>query len=183
MPQNFFKSNFKFLRKKAGETQAESGSGIGRIPQTISLWENGTNEPGLDDLINISIKYGISIDDLLKIDLAKGKGIDEEKNISKSKGKGKETGKEINEIIDFTGVEALKIALSAKDLLIAAKDQVISVKDQVIAGQEAHIGTLKDSLSMITEENDNLKRDVSLLEKQINSHTGRESQNEHKRSA
>ena len=176
MPQNFFKSNFKFLRKKAGETQAESGSALERLPQTISGWENGGTEPTLDDLINISIKYGISIDNLLKADLANGKGIEEQINSQISKGKGKETGKATNETADSAVIEALKATL-------VAKDEIIASKLETIAGLKQNNDDLRGSISILNDQILMLKREVSELERQIESRSGGHDASGHRRSA
>lgn len=58
-------NNFKFLREKAGLTQAEFAEKHGLSQQAISKYENGTREPDLKTLIIFADYYNVSIDYLL----------------------------------------------------------------------------------------------------------------------
>lgn len=56
---------FKFEREKKGLTQNELADLLGVSQQTISKYENGTREPDIDTLINLSRIFNVSIDYLL----------------------------------------------------------------------------------------------------------------------
>ncbi len=55
----------KELRKQNHLTQAELGSKLGVIKQTISSWENGISSPNNDTLANIASIFGVTTDYLL----------------------------------------------------------------------------------------------------------------------
>jgi transcriptional regulator with XRE-family HTH domain len=56
---------FKFEREKKGLKQNELADLIGVSQQTISKYENGTREPDITNLINLSRIFDVSIDYLL----------------------------------------------------------------------------------------------------------------------
>lgn len=66
---NYFKSNLSYLRKMKGMTQASLSDKLGVLPQTLSHYEGGQREPGIEFLIEVSRLFGICIDDFLTKDL------------------------------------------------------------------------------------------------------------------
>ena len=60
-----FAENLTKLRKKAGETQRDLGDALGISDKTVSKWETGESEPGLDLVLTLAKHYGVSIDALL----------------------------------------------------------------------------------------------------------------------
>ncbi len=67
----YFTSNIKFLRKRRGRTQDDVAAALNLKRSTLSGYENGVAQPGIDILVSFSGYFNISIDTLLKIDLAK----------------------------------------------------------------------------------------------------------------
>ncbi len=66
----YFTSNIKLLRKRKGRTQDEAATAMGLTRPTLSGYENGVAQPGIETLVAFSRYYNISIDTLLKIDLS-----------------------------------------------------------------------------------------------------------------
>ncbi|MFN8258820.1 MAG: helix-turn-helix domain-containing protein [Bacteroidales bacterium] len=66
----FFNSNIKLLRKRRGRTQDEMANFLKMKRPTLSGYENGVAEPGLEALVALSAYFNISIDTLVKIDLS-----------------------------------------------------------------------------------------------------------------
>jgi transcriptional regulator with XRE-family HTH domain len=66
-----FTSNIKILRKRRGRTQDEVAYALNLKRSTLSGYENGVAQPGIDVLISFSGYFNVSIDTLLKIDLSK----------------------------------------------------------------------------------------------------------------
>lgn len=54
-------------RKRQGFTQTELGNMIGRSQGVISSWENGTADPGCENLVQLSELLGVSPLDLLGV--------------------------------------------------------------------------------------------------------------------
>lgn len=67
----YFTSNIKFLRKRKGRTQDEVASALNLKRSTLSGYENGIAQPGIDILVSFSGYFNVSIDTLLKIDLTR----------------------------------------------------------------------------------------------------------------
>ncbi|MBW6501040.1 MAG: LexA family transcriptional regulator [Bacteroidales bacterium] len=67
----YFASNIKFLRKRRGRTQDESAAALNLKRSTLSGYENGVAQPGIETLVSFSRYFNISIDTLLKIDITK----------------------------------------------------------------------------------------------------------------
>ncbi|MBE5743981.1 MAG: helix-turn-helix transcriptional regulator [Clostridiales bacterium] len=65
MKDNIFGKKLKELRMEKGISQQKLGEELGFCNQTISFWENGSREPDLDTLVEISRFFGVSIEDLL----------------------------------------------------------------------------------------------------------------------
>ncbi len=77
---NYIAGNLRFIREKFGLKQSEMLNYIGFAQTTWNNYEKGVSKPKLDDLIQISNKFGISLDNLLKLDLAKGNLIEMERD-------------------------------------------------------------------------------------------------------
>lgn len=67
----YFAGNIKFLRKRRGRTQDEASMALGFKRSTLSGYENGVAEPGIEALITFSSYFHISVDTLLKVDITK----------------------------------------------------------------------------------------------------------------
>jgi transcriptional regulator with XRE-family HTH domain len=67
----YFASNIKFLRKRRDRTQDETAAALNLKRSTLSGYENGVAQPGIDILVSFSGYFNISIDTLLKLDLTK----------------------------------------------------------------------------------------------------------------
>src|ERR1035437_7528565 len=67
----YFNSNIKLLRKRRGRTQDEVAFILNMKRPTLSGYENGVAQPGIQQLIAYSDYFGISIDTLIKVDLSK----------------------------------------------------------------------------------------------------------------
>jgi len=66
----FFGTNIKLLRKRRGRTQEEAAFSLGMKRPTLSGYENGVAQPGLDALVSFSKYFNVSIDTLVKTDLS-----------------------------------------------------------------------------------------------------------------
>lgn len=66
---SYFGSNIKLLRKRRGRTQEELAFALDLKRPTLSGYENGVAQPGLDTLVVFSGYFNISIDTLVKMDL------------------------------------------------------------------------------------------------------------------
>jgi transcriptional regulator with XRE-family HTH domain len=67
----YFTSNIKFLRKRRGRTQDDVAIALNLKRSTLSGYENGVAQPGIEILISFSRYFNMSIDTLLKIDISK----------------------------------------------------------------------------------------------------------------
>lgn len=67
----YFASNIKFLRKRRGRTQDDVAFALKLKRSTLSGYENGVAQPGMEVLISFSGYFGISIDTILKLDISK----------------------------------------------------------------------------------------------------------------
>lgn len=67
----YFTSNIKFLRKRKGRTQDEVAAALNLKRSTLSGYENGVAQPGIDILVSFSGYFNMSIDTLLKIDMTR----------------------------------------------------------------------------------------------------------------
>jgi len=67
----YFSSNIKLLRKRLGRTQDDIAFSLEMKRSTLSGYENGIAEPGLEALAAFSRFFKISIDTLVKVDLSK----------------------------------------------------------------------------------------------------------------
>lgn len=67
----YFASNIKFLRKRKGRTQDDVAVALNLKRSTLSGYENGVAQPGIDILVSFSRYFNLSIDTLLKIDISK----------------------------------------------------------------------------------------------------------------
>jgi transcriptional regulator with XRE-family HTH domain len=66
-----FASNIKFLRKRRGRTQDDVAVALNLKRSTLSGYENGVAQPGIEVLVSFSRYYNMSIDTMLKIDVSK----------------------------------------------------------------------------------------------------------------
>jgi transcriptional regulator with XRE-family HTH domain len=67
----YFTSNIKILRKRKGRTQDEVAFTLNLKRSTLSGYENGVAQPGIEILIAFSRYFNMSIDTMLKIDMSK----------------------------------------------------------------------------------------------------------------
>jgi transcriptional regulator with XRE-family HTH domain len=176
MPSFFLKYNIKALRKGLGLTQAQLAIQLGRKPQSIGNWETGFNEPTIDDLIQLSIIFGVTLDELLISDVSEGKVNKEVKNEPNGKVNGKVTGKVSSKNGDFGELERLK-----KEL--AGREEILASKDEIIASLKQNNNDLRSTISILSDEITRLKRAISDLERQIESHSGGSDASGHRRSA
>lgn len=65
----YFASNIKFLRRRRGRTQDDVASALQMKRSTLSGYENGVAQPGIDALVAFSGYFNISLDTMLKVDL------------------------------------------------------------------------------------------------------------------
>ena len=67
----YFNSNIKFLRKRKGRTQDDVAVALNLKRSTLSWYENGVAQPGIEILVSFSRYFNISIDTLVKIDISR----------------------------------------------------------------------------------------------------------------
>ncbi|MEJ8756730.1 XRE family transcriptional regulator [Pontibacter sp. H259] len=67
-------SNLKYLRKKAGFTQAQLAEKLDIKRSLVGAYEEGRAEPKLSTLVNIAQLFAITLDDLITVDLATNPG-------------------------------------------------------------------------------------------------------------
>ena len=67
----YFNSNIKLMRKRRGRTQDEVAFALNMKRSTLSGYENGVAQPGIQQLIAYSEYFGISVDTLIRVDLSK----------------------------------------------------------------------------------------------------------------
>jgi transcriptional regulator with XRE-family HTH domain len=67
----YFTSNIKFLRKRRGRTQDDVAVALNLKRSTLSGYENGVAQPGIEILVSFSGYFNMSIDTLLKIDMTR----------------------------------------------------------------------------------------------------------------
>ena len=67
----YFASNIKFLRKRRGRTQDDVASALQMKRPTLSGYENGVAQPGIEALVAFSGYFNISLDTMLKIALTR----------------------------------------------------------------------------------------------------------------
>jgi transcriptional regulator with XRE-family HTH domain len=70
----YFTTNLKFLRKRRGRTQDDVAAALNLKRSTLSGYENGVAQPGIEILISFSKYFNVSIDTLLKVDITKLSG-------------------------------------------------------------------------------------------------------------
>jgi len=67
----YFNSNIKFLRKRKGRTQDDVAVALNLKRSTLSGYENGVAQPGIEILVSFSRYFNMSIDTLVKIDISR----------------------------------------------------------------------------------------------------------------
>src|SRR5512139_1565828 len=65
----YFAANIKFLRKRRDRTQDDVAAALNLKRSTLSGYENGVAQPGIEILVAFSGYFNLSIDTLLKIDI------------------------------------------------------------------------------------------------------------------
>ena len=65
----YFASNIKFLRKRRGRTQDDVAVALNLKRSTLSGYENGVAQTGIDVLVSFSRYFNLSIDTMLKISI------------------------------------------------------------------------------------------------------------------
>lgn len=71
--ENNLAKNLLFLRRRNRINQTELASRVNKRSTTISNWENKLSEPNVQELIEISNFFGVSLDDLVMGDFENGK--------------------------------------------------------------------------------------------------------------
>lgn len=66
----YFTSNIKFLRKRKDRTQDDVAAALNLKRSTLSGYENGVAQPGIEVLVVFSRYFNLSIDTMLKVDLS-----------------------------------------------------------------------------------------------------------------
>jgi transcriptional regulator with XRE-family HTH domain len=67
----YFAANIKILRKRKGRTQDDVAYALKLKRSTLSGYENGVAQPGIETLVTFSGYFNVSIDTLLKVDIGK----------------------------------------------------------------------------------------------------------------
>ncbi|MCU0472484.1 MAG: helix-turn-helix domain-containing protein [Bacteroidales bacterium] len=67
----YFAANIKFLRKRRDRTQDDVAVALNLKRSTLSGYENGVAQPGIEILVSFSRYFNMSIDTMLKIDMSK----------------------------------------------------------------------------------------------------------------
>lgn len=65
----YFAENIKILRKRRGRTQDDVAFALNLKRSTLSGYENGIAQPGIETLISFSGYFNVSIDTLLRVDI------------------------------------------------------------------------------------------------------------------
>jgi len=68
--ETLFGQNIKLLRKRRGRTQDDIAFALNMKRSTLSGYENGVAEPGIEALLALARYYKISVDTLLTVDLS-----------------------------------------------------------------------------------------------------------------
>ena len=68
---SYFASNIKLLRKRRGRTQDDVAFALKMKRPTLSGYENGVAEPGIETLVLFSDYFKIAVDTLIRTDLSK----------------------------------------------------------------------------------------------------------------
>lgn len=63
--KSHWSENIKQLRNFFNMTQSDIARIMNTTQSTISKWENGEIEPCINDLITLSVVFGITVDELL----------------------------------------------------------------------------------------------------------------------
>lgn len=67
----YFASNIKFLRKRRGRTQDDVASALQMKRPTLSGYENGVAQPGIETLVAFSGYFNISLDTMIRVNLSR----------------------------------------------------------------------------------------------------------------
>ena len=77
--------NLQRLRKEKGLSQEDVAQKLFVSRQSVSKWENGNAEPGVENLKALAGLYGVTLDELMENELAEGVQFGEEKPNTKSR--------------------------------------------------------------------------------------------------
>lgn len=66
MKKNIFGKRLKELRIEKGLSQQKLGEILGFCNQAVSFWENGSREPDLDTVLEISHFFDVTLEELLE---------------------------------------------------------------------------------------------------------------------
>lgn len=114
-----FGKNLKGLIEKLAISQASIENVVEKRQTTISNWIHGRTDPNAEDLVRLSLYFGISVDDLLFTDLEGGNLITEafvQKFKQKGSLNGNVTGNLTTKVHQFIGEQAeLKKDLSQSE--------------------------------------------------------------------
>ena len=66
---NYLSGNIRYLRRKAGQNQAELARNFGKKQNTIGNWENGVSEPSIKELVVLSQIFMVGMEELVNRDL------------------------------------------------------------------------------------------------------------------
>ena len=72
----FIGENIKILRKRKGKSQEEVAAALGLNRSTYSGYENNIAQPNLENMLQISKYYGLSIEELITKDFSTFKEVD-----------------------------------------------------------------------------------------------------------
>ena len=72
----FIGENIKILRKRKGKSQEEVSTALGLNRSTYSGYENNIAQPNLENILQISKYYGLSIEELITKDFTTFKEVD-----------------------------------------------------------------------------------------------------------
>lgn len=69
--ETIFSRNIKMLRKRCGRTQDDVATALNMKRSTLSGYENGIAEPGIEALVALSAYYRVAVDTMLREDLTR----------------------------------------------------------------------------------------------------------------
>lgn len=118
----------KQLRKERGMTQAELGSKLGVIKQTISSWETGVSNPNNETLAIMAKFFGVSVDYLLGTE-ASNNQLSSDTGIKDSFDKRK-YGFFFDDLLKNIFISRLKKSLTEKELSIDEFSEIVSFDTQ-----------------------------------------------------
>ncbi len=67
----YFAENLRFLRRRKGVTQSELSAHMNKAHTTIGNWEKKHSKPSIEELLELTRYFNVSVSDLLEKDLSK----------------------------------------------------------------------------------------------------------------